>query len=205
MKTVNNINLLKLKSIYSYADYLNWTFEERVELINGKIFKMPLMSSSHHQIISRELSGIIGNYLKKKSCLLFTAPFDVRLYDKISGLKADANIFTVVQPDLCVVCDLSKVDKRGCLGAPDFVIEILSQGNSAKEMNEKFDAYQEAGVREYWLVDYFSRVTFVYLLQDDKFFGLKPFTENTPIPVNTLPGLVIDMKKIYKRLDFLDK
>lgn len=202
---MNDINLLDLNKVYTYADYLKWTFEERVELIKGKIFKMSPAPSSHHQVISSELQGIIWYFLRNKSCRVFDAPFDVRLYNKKRSEEANAPIFTVVQPDLCVVCDLSKVDKRGCLGAPDFVIEILSQGNSAKEMNEKYDAYQEAGVREYWLVDYFSRVTFVYLLQDDKFFGLKPFTENTPIPVNTLPGLVIDMKKIYKRLDFLNK
>jgi Uma2 family endonuclease len=90
--------------------------------------------------------------LRGKKCRVFTAPFDVRLYNKQKLVKENKDIFTVVQPDICVICDENKLDDKGCLGSADLIIEILSLGNSNREMKEKFELYQESGVREYWLV-----------------------------------------------------
>ena len=111
---------------YTYADYLKWTFEERLELIKGKLFRMSGPNTMHQRLASR-IHGPFYNYLKGKSCEVFSAPYDVRL-PRLS--KADKDIITVVQPDVCVICDPYKVDKRGCIGAPDIVVEILSPGNT---------------------------------------------------------------------------
>ena len=113
-----------LSGTYTYADYLTWQWEEMAELINGKIFKMSPAPSGLHQRISGNLFGPLWNYFRGKKCQVFSAPFDVRLP---GSSKKDRDIITVVQPDLCVICDPSKMDERGCLGAPDWIIEILSK------------------------------------------------------------------------------
>ena len=193
---VTDINQLDLNGTYTDADYLLWRIEERLELIKGKIFKMSPAPSLAHQRISTQLQGTLFNFLKARSCDLFSAPFDVRLYNDKKSKDANRQIYTVVQPDLCVVCDTSKLDQRGCLGAPDLIIEILSPGNSSKEMNEKFDLYEESGVREYWLVEPAENAVWVYLLNEEgKYIGLKPTT--TILKSSIFPDLVIDLKEIF--------
>lgn len=193
---VTDINQLDLDGTYTYADYLLWRIEERLELIKGKIFKMSPAPSLVHQRISTRLQGTLFNFLKASSCDLFSAPFDVRLYNDKKSKDANRQIYTVVQPDLCVVCDTSKLDQRGCLGAPDLIIEILSPGNSSKEMNEKFDLYEESGVREYWLVEPAENAVWVYVLNEEgKYIGLKPTT--TILKSSIFPDLVIDLKEIF--------
>ena len=108
----------------------------------------------------------IGNFLKGKKCEVFSAPFDVRLPQKS---EKGNQIHTVVQPDLCIVCDESKLDERGCLGAPDLIIEILSAGNSRKEMKNKFEIYQESGVCEYWIVNPQHENIMIYILEGEKY------------------------------------
>ena len=105
-----------------------------------------------HQSISMNLSRFLSNFLTLKSCRVFAAPFDVRLYDRKKSVLANQDIQSVVQPDLCVICDPDLLDKQGCNGAPDWIIEILSKGNSRREMKIKYALYQESGVTEYWLV-----------------------------------------------------
>jgi len=134
---------------YTYADYLKFEFDEMVELIKGKIFKMSPAPKSYHQRISANLTLIFGVFLKEKSCELYYAPFDVVL--PINN-KTKNNSTTVVQPDICVICDLSKIDEAGCFGAPDFIIEIISKSTSKKDLNDKYAIYQVAGVKEYWIV-----------------------------------------------------
>lgn len=119
MKIIRNINLLDFEKTYTYADYLLWQFEERLKLIKGKIFKMAAVPSMQHQRIASRLHTYIGHYLLNQPCELFSAPFDVRLLDKKKSIKSNKEIYTVVQPDLCVVCDKEKLDERGCLGSPD--------------------------------------------------------------------------------------
>src|SRR5260221_2999835 len=130
---------------YTYADYLKWKFEERLELFRGKIYKLSA-PATRHQEISMSLSSYFFNYLKGKKCKAFHAPFDVRL--PVKNRKKDDEVNTVVQPDICVICDETKLDERGCCGAPDLVAEILSPGNSKKEVRLKYELYEEAGVRE---------------------------------------------------------
>lgn len=104
-----------------------------------------------HQKVSGELFGRFYNYFEKHKCQLFHAPFDVRLPDSKKTTE-DKSIFTVIQLDLCIICDESKLDDRCGIGAPDLIVEILSPGNTTREMKNKFRLYEEAGVLEYWLV-----------------------------------------------------
>jgi Uma2 family endonuclease len=150
--TITNLSQLDRQGTYSYADYLTWRFEQALEVIKGRIFPMAAPSRTH-QRLSWKLTVAFDNHFKNHRCEAYAAPFDVRLYDRAKSTKADKDIYTVVQPDLCVICDLNKLDERGCLGAPDLIVEILSPGNSSREMKIKRDLYAESGVREYWIVD----------------------------------------------------
>lgn len=191
---ITDINQLDLNKVYSYADYLLWKFEERVELFKGKIYKMSPAPNLKHQEVSFNLTLSIGNQFNRHSCKLFIAPFDVRLPKK--G-KEDQEVFTVVQPDLCVVCDENKLDKRGCIGAPDLVIEILSPGNSKKEMKQKYELYEEAGVQEYWVVHPEEENITIFSLQNGKYIGLKPVVDdfiNSPL----FPQLKIHTDEVFR-------
>ena len=133
---VTHFKDLDLSKKYTYADYLTWQFQERVELIRGRIFKMSPAPNRKHQRISRDILVELTLFLRKKSCEVYNAPFDVRLplpIDKRTNDKID----TVIQPDIAVICDTSKLDKQGCIGAPDIIVEILSPGNTKREMKEK--------------------------------------------------------------------
>ncbi|MGI4834502.1 MAG: Uma2 family endonuclease [Janthinobacterium lividum] len=135
---------------YSYADYLSWKFEELVELWQGKIMRRMSAPTDQHQAIVGELFARLHIYLRKQPCQVRVAPYDVRLPQ--AGSRADQAIYTVVQPDICVVCDPGKLEPRGCLGAPDLIIEVLSPGTAARDWKGKYDLYEEAGVGEYWIV-----------------------------------------------------
>jgi Uma2 family endonuclease len=194
--TITDINDLDLDGTYTYADYLLWQFEERLELIKGKIFKMSPAPSTLHQRISSRLQGNLFAHLSQKSCELFAAPFDVRLIDSKKSAIANREIYTVVQPDLCVVCDSQKLDDRGCLGAPDLIVEILSPGNSKVEMYNKFELYEETGVREYWLVEPSQNAVLVYVLDNEgKYIGLQPAIN--VLKSTIFPELEIDLKQIF--------
>lgn len=161
-----------VNGIYSYADYLVWKIKERVELLKGKILEMSAPSPIHQEI-SGNLQGALFVFLKNSKCKLYTAPFDVRFPQ-----KGESQVYTVVQPDLCVVCDFEKIDSKGCVGAPDLVVEILSPGNSKKEMKSKFALYQEEGVREYWVVDPERELVFVYVAENKKFKPTIPIADD---------------------------
>ena len=194
---VTNINQLNPKGNYTYADYLLWQFSERVELIKGKIFKMSPAPSRTHQDISWALARQIDKVFHKTSCRMYAAPFDVRLVNyKKSTL--DTQILSVVQPDLCVICDTDKLDDKGCLGSPDLIIEILSPGNSDKEMDLKFDLYQENGVKEYWIVNPMEKLIFVYVLENSTYIGLKPVTDSNTIQSVVFPKLKFRVKQVFE-------
>ena len=181
--------------IYTYADYLSWKFEERLELFRGKIFKMGAPNTDHQRILGK-LYIKIGVFLENKKCQAFIAPFDVRL--PVQNKKKDDEVTTVVQPDLCVVCDETKIDKRGCCGAPDLMVEILSPGNTKTELENKFELYQEAGVFEYWIVSPIVEHIIIYTLVDGKYIGSKPYSTSEIITSAIMPGLKISVKDIFK-------
>lgn len=190
----NQVSELDTSLTYTYADYLKWKFEERLELFRGKIFKLAAPNTKHQEISGRIFASI-NSYLQRTPCKVYYAPFDVRL--PVQDKKRDNEITTVVQPDLCVICDLSKIDEKGCIGAPDIVVEILSPGNTKKEVQDKFDLYEEAGVKEYWLVFPDTETIIIYTLQHEKFVGSKPFAPGETITSSVLTGLVIDVKEIF--------
>jgi Uma2 family endonuclease len=195
---ITNIKQLDLKGSYTYADYLLWQFNDRVELIKGKIFKMSPAPSSSHQRISGELTYYLSRVFRKSACQMFVAPFDVRLIN-FKDSTNDKQITSVVQPDLCVICDTNKLDEKGCIGAPDLIIEILSPGNSNREMTIKFDLYEENGVKEYWIVNQSEKTILIYVLKDNKFIGLKPIVENGKLESPTFPNLKFAVKSIFKQ------
>jgi Uma2 family endonuclease len=181
--------------IYTYADYLKWQFEERLELFRGKIFKLSAPNTNHQVILANTLV-LFAAFLKKKPCKVFIAPFDVRL--PVKNQKKDDEVTTVVQPDLCIVCDESKIDSRGCCGAPDLVIEVLSPGNSKKEINLKYELYEEAGVKEYWIVNPVEENIVVFILNEEgKFSGLKMYAGEDIIRSVAVPGLNINVPEIF--------
>ncbi|KQR71429.1 Uma2 family endonuclease [Pedobacter sp. Leaf176] len=196
---VYEFNEIDASLTYSYANYLNWLFEDRVELIKGKIFKMSPAASRVHQEVSRNIFNPLVNFLKKQNCKVYSAPFDVR-FPKES--KADAAIFTVLQPDICVICDKSKLDYRGCIGAPDVVIEILSPGNTKMELLHKYKVYEESGVKEYWVVSQSDQSILIYTLNDlGKFQPSKLFTLSEKVSSSVLPGFELLLDEVFHDLD----
>ena len=195
-KIITNIDQLDLNGSYTYSDYLLWQFQERVELIKGKILKMSPAPSRIHQRISWSLTREIDKAFHKTSCGMYAAPFDVRLVNYKKS-TADNQIISVVQPDLCVICDEAKLDSKGCIGAPDLIIEIVSPGNSKKEMDIKFDLYEENEVREYWIVNPTDEAIYIYVLENGKFIGRKPLTTDNELHSPTFENLVFPVKNIF--------
>lgn len=192
---------LDLSKHYSYADYLSWKFKEKVELIRGKIMKMSPAPSSDHQQISWNITLEAGNYLKEHQSpyRAFHAPFDVRL-PMAKGNQPD----TVLQPDLCIICDTSKIDRRGCNGAPDLVVEILSPGNPAREMQDKYEVYEESGVKEYWLVMPAQQSVQAFVLDEEKgkFYGVQPVPISGTLTSHVFPDLHIELERIFPEHPF---
>jgi len=184
---------LNLNSLYTYADYLKWQFEERVELLKGRIFQMAAPSFDH-QVIVGHLFGKLFVFLEKEPCKVFVAPFDVRLPRQSNDAK---EIYTVFQPDVCVVCDTSKYDKKGCIGAPDIIGEVLSPGNTAKELKNKFEIYQEAGVKEYWIIMPEEPSVFVYELENGRYIGKPPLIPGDVLTTKILPGFSLDVAAMF--------
>jgi Uma2 family endonuclease len=180
---------------YTYADYLRWTIEERFELIKGKVFRMSPAPTATHQRVSLRVSSELYHYLEGKNCEVFSAPFDVRLIRKS---KRDEDITTVVQPDLCVICDSSKVDERGCLGAPDIVVEILSPGNNRKELKNKYEVYEESGVKEYWIIHPQEKTFMKYVLNNlGTYEPSRLLTMGDKVTTGILPGFELDLDEVF--------
>lgn len=179
---------------YTYADYLTWQLDEMVELIRGKVFRQAAAPRRIHEELSVALVTRIHGFLKGGTCRVYTAPFDVRL--PISS-KDPTEIDTVVQPDLCVVCDLEKLDELGCVGAPDLVVEILSPGNNKKELQHKYEVYEAAGVREYWVVHPDERTLLIYTLESGNYRSSRLFTFGDRVASQALPGFELDLDEVF--------
>jgi Uma2 family endonuclease len=182
------------ENAYTYADYLEWDDGKRYELIDGTAYMMAA-PTLNHQRISVELTRQFSNFLLGKSCRVFVAPTDVRLFP-----QKNLGDNTVVQPDLLVVCDKTKLTKRSCNGAPDLVIEILSPSNDAEEMLRKFQKYLQAGVREYWIVDLDNHLIQVHILDKGRYIS-NVYDGDAVVPVLILPGLSIDLNALWSVLE----
>jgi Uma2 family endonuclease len=189
---ITNIDQLDFSKTYTYADYLLWQFSERVELIKGFIKKMSPAPSMIHQRVSSNIHGVFYQNFNRKACSFFAAPFDVRL-----PIKTEKKDTTVVQPDLCVICDESKLDVRGCNGAPDLIVEIISPNNSKHDVDTKFKLYQEAEVTEYWIIEPYDKIVFIYTLINGTYIGLKPFGEDEKIESPLFPELIMSTEEVF--------
>jgi Uma2 family endonuclease len=199
MPKITELSQLDLTQTYSYADYLTWQFKEAIELIKGKIMLMSPAPNVNHQAISMNLSGVLSNFFKHKRCRVFAAPFDVRLYDRKKSILTSKEIHTVVQPDLCVICNPDILDKQGCNGAPDWIIEILSKGNSKREMQVKYQLYQESGVQEYWLVYPEQQAIHQFVLDNNGLYQLKNmYAEDDKATPSLFPELAIDLADLFE-------
>lgn len=181
---------------YTYQDYLGWQGDERWELIDGEAFLMSPAPSWPHQRLLVGLAAQIYTFLEGKTCRLAVAPFDVRLPN---ANESDDKIDTVLQPDLAVICDPAKLDKAGCRGAPDWVIEILSPATSVRDQVAKRDVYERHGVKELWLVDPESRMLSIYRQAADKsrFVRRPDRRAEGSTRCHSLPGLEIDWSRAF--------
>jgi len=189
--------ILDYNKRYTYADYLTWVDDKMRELINGFVKLMSPAPALPHQIAGGNLFGDLRSIVRKGkgNCFVFFAPFDVRLPQ--NGETADDKIYTVVQPDICVVCDLSKIDKRGCLGAPDLIVEIQSPASAKYDLNEKFNIYEKSGVSEYWVVFPYDETIQVFLLQPDGKYDKGKLYESGNVPVGIFGGEEIELESIF--------
>lgn len=179
---------------YTLADALAWPGDLRIELIDGQ----PVMMTPpkrEHQRISGALFAQLYYFLQGKPCQVYAAPFAVRPFEKSDDSAEDVN--TMVEPDISVVCSSDKLDEIGCKGAPDLVIEILSDSTKRHDRVVKFNLYQRAGVREYWLVDPSLHTVQVYTLEDGRYNAAEAYTTAAEVPVGILPGCVINLRQVF--------
>ncbi len=181
---------------YTYADYLTWEFEEMVELIKGRIFKMSPAPGSTHQKVCGNFHLSIGQYLKNRKCQVFIAPYDIILPIKD---KKRESATTVVQPDLCIICDESMIEERGCFGVPDWIIEVISPTTSKKDINLKYDVYEEAGVKEYWVVYPLEQLVQIFVLENRTYARKGSFDFDDTLIPETLPELEIPLSEIFEK------
>lgn len=181
---------LDLAKTYTYSDYLKWRFDERVELIKGKIFKMSPASKRKHQKISGLLYFNIASVMQGQQCDIYNAPFDVRFPN------ADGKTYTVVQPDLCVICDQSKLDEAGCIGVPDLIVEILSDSTARKDYTEKYELYEQSGVKEYWIANPTGFVE-VFHLENNSYINKGKYFKGDELKSEAINMLTIDLDKIF--------
>ena len=194
---ITSLAQLDPNGTYSYADYLTWQFTELVELLRGKIMRRMSAPTDQHQVVVGELHLVLGNHLRRQACQVRVAPYDVRLPQR--GTTADQAIHTVVQPDICVICDPTKIERRGCLGAPDLIIEVTSPSTAARDWKDKFDLYEESGVREYWIVTPLEQDIAVFVRDETtaRYYLVGEYAAPGAVPCATLPGLTLDWADIF--------
>ena len=183
---------------YTYADYLTWFDDTHRELINGFMHLMSAPNSIHARL-SHVISWFMETFVRQRKgkCRIYHAPFDVRF--PTNNETADEKVVNVVQPDICVVCDLSKIDERGCIGAPDLIVEVLSPSTAKIDWKKKFDLYETSGVREYWIVDPNAKAVHIFLLQPDgKYDSGVVYNCNQKAPVHIFEGLEIDLRELFE-------
>jgi Uma2 family endonuclease len=180
---------------FTYGHYRQWPEDERWELIDGVPFDMTPAPSPRHQEILGELHRQISNYLLDKTCKVYVAPFDVRLP---AAAQKEDDTDTVLQPDISVICDLDKVDDRGCLGSPDWVVEIVSPATAQRDMKEKFLAYERFGVKEYWIIHPMEQILMVFKRQPGGRYGRPDvYSPGDKVEPGVLPGFSIDLSTVF--------
>jgi Uma2 family endonuclease len=193
MEPITDISQLDLSKSYTYADYLSWKFTDLVELVRGRVTVKATPFTAHQQCLGN-LVGTIGMFCKRKPYRAYMRPLDVRLGSE----RDDARIKTVVQPDLLVVFDKSKIDERGCLGAPDWIVEVISPQTAVYDLRTKFDLYAENGVTEYWVVFPGEQSIITFVLHGDDYQATGTYDEPGLIPSHTLPELQLEWSDVFE-------
>ena len=186
---------IKLDERYTYKDYMTWNDNKFWELIDGAAYQMA-PPTRRHQDISGAIFSKFYNYLEDKACRVYHQPFGVRL-----PLENEENeyIKNAILPDIAVVCDEQKLDDAGCKGAPDLIIEILSPSTSKRDVKDKFQLYEKAGVKEYWIVDPYNDYLRVYMIgKDGKYSKSEVYFKGGKIKVGIFPELEIDLEKVFR-------
>ena len=188
---------IKQDQVYTYGDYRKWPDDQRWELIEGTAWNMSPAPMRYHQGISAELLRQIKNHADNTRCKVYAAPFDV-LLPGVGEIEED-DVTSVVQPDISVICDPERLTDKGCTGAPNWVVEILSPSTSKKDFNNKMTLYEKHGVREYWIVDPGNKFVHVYLLNDDDAYPDAPeiYLADAIVPCAVLEGLKIDLSRVF--------
>jgi len=196
---MESIDELDLSATYTYADYYSWRFEERVELIKGKVFEMGGAPGANHQLILGNIASELYQFLKGKPTTVMMAPFDIRL---VNDEIADEDVKTVVQPDISIICDRTKLaDDRSCLGSPDIMIEILVPGDNRKEVRVKYELYEEFGVEEYWIVFPAEQALIQYVRNmNGRFETGRALTLEDTLTTPILPGFELAMDDVFRDL-----
>jgi Uma2 family endonuclease len=184
-----------VKKTFTYADYLMFPDDERWEIIGGILYNMTPAPDTKHQSVVGELYRKFGNYLDGKSCRVFVAPFDVRL---LSEGKRNDEVKNVVQPDTTVICDTGKIDDKGCNGAPDLIIEVLSPSTAKMDRGEKLKLYRRARVKEYWIVDPANEIVEVLKLQEDSLPETFVYSKEDVVKVGIFEELEIDLQTVFR-------
>ena len=175
-------------------DYLKLPEGTRIELIDGVFYDMAATTIAHQGIIA-EVANVLENYVdaNNENCINLVGPVDVQL---------DKDDKTMVQPDILIICDRTKITKTRLIGTPDFVIEVLSPLNWYNDMVRKLIKYKNAGVREYWIIMPENRKVLVYYFAKSDL--PTEYTFSDEIPVNIWEGKCkIDFKKIYDKISFM--
>lgn len=188
--------LLPKEEYFTYADYLTWEEQEHTELIEGVPMMMAPPSRMHQQI-SGEIFRQLANYLEGKKCRVYAAPFSVRLFAQSD--TPDNQVSTIVEPDISVICDRDKLDDRGCVGAPDLVVEVISPSSIRHDRLTKFNLYRRAGVREYWIVSPDEQTVQVCVLQDGSYQTVDLGVPGDVVKVNVLDGCFIELAWVFRQ------
>ncbi|MCB0652247.1 MAG: Uma2 family endonuclease [Saprospiraceae bacterium] len=194
-KTIEDL-LAEPSAEYTIQDYLSWPFDEMVELIRGKVFRMSPGPNTKHQRISTFLLNKIYNYLEHKKCEVFHAPFDV--YLPVQHPKT-GKPNTVVQPDITVICDPKKISEKGCEGSPDMVMEIISDSTRKKDIQIKFELYEECKINTYWLVFPKEEIIEIFELNaTGKYERKGGYSDEDELTSDLLPGLRIKASHVFQ-------
>ena len=187
---------LPKEEYFTYADYLTWEEQEHTELIEGVPMMMAPPSRMHQQI-SGEIFRQLANYLEGKQCRVYAAPFSVRLFAQSD--TPDNQVSTIVEPDISVICDRDKLDDRGCVGAPDLVVEVISPSSIRHDRLTKFNLYRRAGLPEYWIVSPDEQTVQVCVLQDGSYQTVDLGVPGDVVKVNVLDGCFIELARVFRQ------
>lgn len=186
----------KEKQIYTYADYLSWPESERVELIDGIPYLQAAPSRIHQKVLS-ELHRQVANFLVGKECEVYPAPFHVVL-DLEEEVEYEKDRQNVLEPDISIICDQTKLDDLGCKGNPDMVVEIISPSTVREDKIKKFNKYEQAGVKEYWIIEPQEKIVSVFTLQENQRFGRPDlYTDDDQVKVSIFNDLMIDLSMVF--------